>query len=123
MSINTVFVIGAGASKEANLPTGNELKSKIATLLGMVQKGGEDIVEALRISTLNDGSADIKPYLEAARHIKDALPLAISIDNFIDAHRNNNKIALCGKLAITLSILDAERRSLLNFKKTYMIQT
>ena len=117
MSMNTVFVIGAGASKEANLPIGDELKSKIATLLGMGQKGGEDIVEALHISTLNDGTANIKPYLEAARHIKDALPLAISIDNFIDAHRDNNKIALCGKLAITLSILDAEKRSLLNFKK------
>jgi hypothetical protein len=26
---NTVYVIGAGASKEANLPTGNELKGKI----------------------------------------------------------------------------------------------
>lgn len=29
----TVFVIGAGASKEANLPTGEELKSSISSFL------------------------------------------------------------------------------------------
>jgi hypothetical protein len=33
MSMKTVFVIGAGASKEANLPTGSELKVQIANLL------------------------------------------------------------------------------------------
>ena len=32
MAINTVLVIGAGASKEAGLPTGYELKSKISKL-------------------------------------------------------------------------------------------
>ena len=33
MDNKTVFVIGAGASKEANLPTGFELKGRIAKLL------------------------------------------------------------------------------------------
>ncbi len=33
MSENTVYVVGAGASKEANLPTGSELKDQIAKLL------------------------------------------------------------------------------------------
>ena len=33
MSINTVFVVGAGASKEAKLRTGSELKGHIAQLL------------------------------------------------------------------------------------------
>ena len=35
MAKKTVFVFGAGASKEAGLPTGEELKSKIADLLNV----------------------------------------------------------------------------------------
>lgn len=124
---NTVFVIGAGASKEANLPTGYELKSKISKLLDIRFSGGYQqisgdyvITDALRRLVLNsDGrSGDINPYLHEAWHIRDALPQAISIDNFIDAHRDNDKIALCGKLAIVRSILDAEKNSLLYFERS-----
>ncbi|WP_339618058.1 hypothetical protein [uncultured Gilvimarinus sp.] len=43
------------------------------------------------------------------------MPLAISIDNFIDTERENTELALCGKLAIIRSILDAEKRSSLYF--------
>jgi hypothetical protein len=71
------------------------------------------------LSRGSDGrSGDINPYLHEARHIRDALPQAISIDNFIDAHRDNDKISLCGKLAIVRSILDAEKRSLLYFERS-----
>jgi hypothetical protein len=35
----TVFVIGAGASKEAGLPTGEELKKSISTLFNVFSKG------------------------------------------------------------------------------------
>lgn len=127
MTINTVFIIGAGASKEANLPTGYELKSIISRLLDIRFEGvfnqisGDYIItEAMRIHVRDpDGrSGDINPYLHEAWHIRDALPQAISIDNFIDAHRDNDKIALCGKLAIVRSILDAEKRSLLYFEKS-----
>ncbi len=121
MSIKTTFVIGAGASKEANLPTGYELKGKISRLLDIKfdfhqQKSGDYIITgALRDHVkLPDGrNGDIDPFLHEARHINEALPLAISIDNFIDAHKENTKIELCGKLAIVRSILDAEKRSLL----------
>lgn len=127
MSFNTVFVIRAGASKEANLPTGYELKSQIAQLLDMrfdnfghhLEHGDPLIVDALRIHVrqTDDASNDINPYLQQAWRIRDALPQAISIDNFIDAHRDNDKIALCGKLAIVRSILDAEEKSRLFFEK------
>ena len=126
MSMNTVFVIGAGASKEANLPIGNELKNKISHLLNIkfntlseLERGDSLIVDALRIFTRNSGDPDINPYIHEALHIKDALPLAISIDNFIDAHRNNKKIELCGKLAIVRSILDAEVQSRLYFDMSH----
>ena len=55
--------------------------------------------------------------MHEAQHVGDALQLALSIDNFIDQHRDNQKIALCGKLAIVKSILEAEGRSLLYFKQ------
>lgn len=123
MHRKTVFVFGAGASKEANLPTGYELKDRISRLLDIRfdydhQKSGDyAIVQALRIHVTNSThNRDINPYLKEARCIKRALPLALSIDNYIDAHRANDKMALCGKLAIVRSILDAERNSLLFFK-------
>jgi hypothetical protein len=39
------------------------------------------------------------------------MPQALSIDNFIDAHRGDDRMELCGKLGIVRSIVDAERRS------------
>ncbi|WP_374972561.1 hypothetical protein [Spongiibacter marinus] len=123
MTKRTVFIVGAGASKEVNLPTGAELKSKIAGLLDMrfdtfgssLQSGSHEIVAALRQKVMlpDRRRGDINPYLHEAWHIRDALPQAISIDNFIDAHKENEKIALCGKLGIVKSILEAEGNSLL----------
>jgi len=121
----TVFVIGAGASKEAGLPTGEELKSEICNLLDISfdfaqQKSGDYLIaDTLRdIVRTDDGrSGDIDPYLHQARHISKALPLAISIDNFIDSQRENKKIELLGKLAIIRAILKAEKESKLYYKK------
>jgi len=124
MNKKVVFVIGAGASKEANLPTGYELKEIISRLLNIHfdyrQKSGDHLIaNALRkhVEDVSTQQNDINAYLSEARHIGDALPLAISIDNFIDNHKGNEKISLCGKLAIVRSILDAEKKSLLYFKK------
>jgi len=115
----TLYIIGAGASSEAGLPTGYELKEKIAELLDMRFEfqsrisGDSCIYEALLmyVKQSENQEKDINPYLHAARHIRDAMPQAISIDNFIDTHNDDKKIELCGKLAIVRSILDAERKS------------
>lgn len=125
MTNKTVYVIGAGASKEANLPTGFELKGIIVTLLDMrfdwnEQKHGDYLIaNALRehVKGPDGRRGDINPYLQEALHIRDALPQAISIDNFIDAHRENAELALCGKLSIVRSILLSEKKSLLYFKR------
>jgi hypothetical protein len=116
----TVFIVGAGASCEANLPSGEELKDKIAKLLdirfqdGFRQNGGDhQITAALQehVRSLDGRQGDINPYLHKARTIRDALPLAISIDNFLEAHQGDVEIELCGKLAIVRSILAAESTS------------
>lgn len=121
-----LYIVGAGASSEANLPTGYELKEKIASLLdirfdrGYTQLSGDSyIYNALRIyvDQLEIKKKDIDLYLQAYLHaawrIRDAMPQAISIDSFIDTHNDDKMIELCGKLAIVRSILDAERNSLL----------
>jgi len=126
MSVHTIFVVGAGASKEAKLRTGLELKGHIAQLLdiryghfGDKQEHGDYLIASALFEHVRqpDGRrGDINPYLHEAWHIRDALPQAISIDHLLDAHRDNDKIALCGKLAIVRSILMDERSSLLYYE-------
>lgn len=114
------LVVGAGASRELGLPTGAELKAKIVSLLdiqfsdGHRQDAGDHhICGALKAEVRLSGNArqDINPHLHAAWRIRDAMPQAISIDNFIDTHQGDKLIELCGKLAITRGILQAERNS------------
>lgn len=122
----TLFVVGAGASKEASLPTGEELKDTIAEKVdikfefGNKQISGDhQIMEALRQHVKDEEGrpGDINPYLHAGWRICDAMPQATSIDNFIDTHQHDEKIKLCGKLAIVQSLLEAERDSLLFFEE------
>jgi hypothetical protein len=112
------LIVGAGASREVGLPMGYELKQKIASLLDIrfdfsQQKSGDyQIRSAIEIAVRQpNGHKNINPHLHAAWKIRDAMPQAISIDNFIDNHQGDEKIELCGKLAIVRSILDAEKNS------------
>lgn len=43
--------------------------------------------------------------------IEGAVPVAPSIDNFLDAHKRDERLLFCGKLGIVSSILEAERKS------------
>lgn len=115
-----VLIVGAGASKEVNLPVGSELRTMIANTLdiryedGYRRGSGDGIVdEAFRALARfgNSDREDINPYLHASWRIRDAMPQAISIDNFIDSHRGDERIATCGKLAITRCILTSEKNS------------
>lgn len=117
-----VLVVGAGASKEVNLPVGAELRMKIAKVLdikypdGYQRSSGDRIIdEAFRqlVKEANSLNLDINPYLKTSWRIRDAMPQSISIDNFIDSHRNESQIAVCGKLAIARCILEAEANSAL----------
>ncbi len=121
MNKSLVLILGAGASKEVSLPVGDELKHQIAERLDFkfddfdhsLTNGDRDVIQAFRLaSKRSDGTqGDINPLLQVARLIHDAMPMAISIDNFIDSHRNDDRVAFCGKLAIAQSILDAEANS------------
>ncbi len=121
MSRKTVFVIGAGASVKAYLPDGEKLKKIIIESLyfkigfqNRLEKGEFIIIDALQKQYNNDRSQ----FIHETDFIRDNLLYAISIDNFIDQNRNDNKIALIGKLAIVSAILSKERDSKLFFDKS-----
>ncbi len=114
------FVIGAGASFEADLPIGKALTAIIANKLnigidsmGMVKKGDELIYQAISISCNNQESGDwsYSRLLDVCSRICLAMPLAKSIDIYIHDHKDNAQIEFMGKLGIVQSILEAEAKS------------
>lgn len=112
----TVFVVGAGASKELHLPVGDELKRQLAEKLDIKFEYGNQLVggdrfiaEALRV-LVNYGN-EYNEYLHCGRNLCAAMPQAISIDNYIDAHSDNGRVKLLGKLGIARAILSAEKSS------------
>jgi hypothetical protein len=116
----TVFVLGAGASHEINLPVGEELTKAVASLVdirfehGHEQISGDHMITATlrrHVQQTSPSRPDINPYVYAGWRIRDAMPLAASIDNFLDGHRSDERAALIGKLAIVRAILEAESRS------------
>ncbi len=114
----TTIVLGAGASKEAGLPTGQELKSMIADLVDIRYQygterisGSKEIDKAFRLLVKEAGKTDINPYLKSCLKIRDAMPQAISIDNYLDVHAKDEYTIISGKLAIAQAILVSEKSS------------
>jgi hypothetical protein len=115
----TVFVVGAGASHELGFPLGATLKGRIASLVDIDfddaspdGTGDPHIQEAIRDACVHTGERPAKVFA-AGRSMAAALPLAISIDNFLEAHSASRGTQLIGKLGIVRSILDAEAQSAL----------
>lgn len=125
----TVFIIGAGAGVDIGMPVGHSLKDKISQRLDFSNPQTTDLVgdrfvhaAIQRQAKMDDISGKkIISYMNAARYIKEGMPTATSIDTFIDTHRGNKEIEVCGKLGIVRSILAAERGSKLFFdtRNTY----
>jgi hypothetical protein len=109
------------ASSEAGLPTGAGLipilrnKLNFKHEMGVRQVSGDPgLFEALRRNAALT-SQDVNLYAQAGRRIFSGLPLASSIDDFLDMHRGDGFIQACGKLAVVQAILEAERASKLFF--------
>lgn len=131
----TLFVVGAGGSKELGLPIGDELKDKIAAKLNIkfkdnynLSSGDVGVYQAVHALMRERGERDGNPYYRAGRDIAAAMPQALSIDNYLDAHSTDQHVVDMGKIGIVASILEAERKSKLfidphssdkhDFKKT-----
>ncbi|MCD2325317.1 hypothetical protein LQ953_14945 [Sphingomonas sp. IC-56] len=115
----TTFVIGAGASCELGLPSGNELKEQIASLLRTTDANAygfespallPHLQSAYKLQSLGDVS-QVRSLQGAARKIAKGLPLALSIDNFLHAHQGDVHVERLGKTAIAACILRAEKGS------------
>jgi hypothetical protein len=119
----TVFVIGAGASCDLGLPTGQALVAQIASLLdikfkdGIGQSSGSRLIyDAYRVAAHQGGGTQhVEGYRVAGREITNARYTISSIDTFLDNRRESQKIGFCGKLAIAEAILTAEKKSKLHF--------
>lgn len=113
----TVFIVGAGASCELGLPSGEDLKQAIARLLditypdGFTQATGDYQIAELYRRIASEQQTNSNTLLSKGWRIRDALPLALSIDNVLDAHADDKLLEQVGKLAIVKAILAAERSS------------
>jgi hypothetical protein len=113
---STLFVIGAGASAEVDLPVGRKLLEEIVKLvdfrfdIGRQLSGDAHLLEALRIAVRSRGEDKVNPYTEAAGQLVASARQALSIDNVIDA-LEDERVELVGKLGIVRAIHEAEQQS------------
>lgn len=105
------FVVGAGASKEVGLPVGTDLKDRIAKKLNLKFDFGSVVQGDPEVGQLVATRPNAGAFHEGAKQIRDAMPQAISIDNYLDARQDNQPLVECGKWTIAKCILEAERKS------------
>lgn len=115
-SPQTVFVVGAGASCDFGFPTGDQLRDEISDVLRRFLKNpiSLDDTFTLAVRSASQGpqlNVEFEEYRSAAKRLGAALPLAISIDNLLHAHRHDHRMIMLGKLAICSIILGKERAS------------
>ncbi|MBK8198053.1 MAG: SIR2 family protein [Acidobacteria bacterium] len=108
---STVFVIGAGASKEAGLPIGIELTDSISKAL----KDGLNDAPAFVRRFANTASSSDFSYDDldrAAREVSTEIHGHGSIDSYVN-WRNDPAVSIVAKLAIAAEIEAAEKNSTL----------
>ena len=116
---NTTFIIGAGASCELNLPSGEQLMTDITELLapsdqnlyGFADEAFCKEIQASLASFTEERRAAIAELQRARDVILAALPWSPSIDNLLHNHNEDAWVKRLGKAAIAWCILHAEANS------------
>ena len=115
----TTLIVGAGASCEIQLPSNEELLSRIGQSFdftrfgtGLQTKDSTVLAQYLQkmATRMNKGEGDIH---RAAERLRIASKLGRSIDTVLDQHDNDTMILGSGKLAIAHFICQAEAKSIL----------
>jgi hypothetical protein len=105
----TLFVLGAGSSFEVKLPVGLGLAKTIAKKLDVrIGDHGKNIGEGdkyLLGKFQTRLPQQFNEYLSAGWRIRDGLPTAASIDDFLDMHSHDELMQTIGKAAIVRSII------------------
>lgn len=116
----TTFVLGAGASQELNLPIGSGLTTAISDLLSIDRQTASyfrnnDIRTAVGYYLSETGrqpnSFTMKSMADLSADISSNMPIAPSIDNYLNTHRADLDRVAIGKIAIASGIINAERNS------------
>lgn len=111
---NTVLVVGAGASRELKFPLGAELATTITQNLKEVRAGdyiGTRLSDRQADNLVRKRGGLVTDLIAAGRIITTGAQHAVSIDAFIDTHRDKPMVGELGKLQIALEISRAEARS------------
>ena len=120
----TTLVVGAGASFELGFPTSEGLKNEIATAVDIKFEhhrqvhGDRQIGQQLRKVADWQEQEKIKEYndhLHAGWHITNAMPQAISIDNFVEAQQDQ-RVTTMAKFGIASCLISAEERAWKKFR-------
>ncbi len=112
----TLLVVGAGASKELEFPTGPELAADIAKDLApkrILDSDGEEFEQLSDIArAMLDRTQKPIDWMRVCAALARGLPYAASIDTYLD-HHADPELEFVGKLAIARRILEYERDSCL----------
>jgi hypothetical protein len=116
IKLDTVFVVGAGASVDYGFPLGEQLTKQIAEALDFNESTGSKARELMRsaidvICQRPDMRRDWRELFKQARVLRGALTTSLSIDAFLENHSGNADFVLLGKLAIAACLIGAEHRS------------
>jgi hypothetical protein len=116
----TLFIVGAGASAEVEMPVGSQLAKTIGAKCDIRFERGfhpTGIGDHALFGQFRGARSNISGVQTAAWLIRDGIQLSSSIDDFLDLHRDNSEVILFGKSTIVKSILEAEQNSLLYFDR------
>lgn len=117
MKGKTVFVLGAGASAEFNMPVGWELAEKIKSKVDIKFRGYNECISGdldLFTNITNQFQNNVTEYQNAAWRIRDGIGLSFSIDDFLDSHKDDSYLSDYGRAAIVRTILECEQTTSLH---------
>lgn len=116
----TVIILGAGASKDYGLPTGEELRTKIIDKFIKLATHHfyepPDVINEYKVTShgrlVKDEKAMLNEFVYSYKQfIKDFKDSGVQIDLFISRHASNEQYVRFGKLAIALILYNEEMNS------------
>jgi hypothetical protein len=117
----TLFIVGAGSSAEVDFPVGTQLARQIGAKMDIRFERGFNPVgtgdHGLYSHIVHSKPQEGDQFQKAAWRIREGLPFAQSIDDFLDQHRTNRYVNIYGKTAIVQAIVEAEHNSHLFFNR------
>jgi hypothetical protein len=118
LNLPTIFVAGAGAGVDIDMPVGDRLSDIIASKVdfkydsyeGGLTSGDRDLLQVLRRVAGEKGD-NVNNLMAAGRSIAQGIGYPRSIDAYLNAHQHDKRIEFCAKLAIAQTILEREKVS------------